>query len=213
MSGLAPWRSHLAHALHAHRHQPESRYLQLATVNVHHRPTNRTVVFRGFWQETNWLKFITDTRSQKFAHIQHQPWAEACWYFPKTREQFRIAGKLHIIVAPDLTSSQSPDQLTDIAHERLIASRVQQWRELSVAARLQFAWPTPRSLRESDKVTEQALFHPSAPDAQNPPDNFCVFLLIPDQVDYLRLRGEPQNRYLYSWLPEQESWQIQEVNP
>ncbi len=205
MSGSSPWRSVLAHALHAHRHQPESRYLQLATVDRQQRPTNRTVVFRGFWAETNWLKFITDTRSQKFMHIQEQPWVEVCWYFPKTREQFRIAGQLHAMIHDNDESSHPPNQGT--------SPRVQQWRELSDAARLQFAWPTPQESRESDKATHQGLFNPEPPDPQNPPSNFCLLLLEPYQVDYLKLRGNPQNRYLYTRLLDQESWQVQEVNP
>jgi hypothetical protein len=91
---LAPWRSHLAAALHRNRSLRFARYLQLATVRVDGRPANRTVVFRGFLEETNCLKFVTDIRSQKVEEINLYPWGEICWYFPKTREQFRIAGKL-----------------------------------------------------------------------------------------------------------------------
>lgn len=29
--------------------------------------------------------------------LQHQSWAELCWYFPDSREQFRIAGRLTIV--------------------------------------------------------------------------------------------------------------------
>jgi PPOX class probable FMN-dependent enzyme len=215
MSGLAPWRSVLAHTLHAHRHQPEARYLQLATVDQQQRPTNRTVVFRGFWEQTNWLKFITDTRSQKYTHLQQQPWAEACWYFPKTREQFRISGQLHSIIAPDHEHSHPPNQGNPpiIAAQNL--ARVQQWRELSDAARLQFAWPAPKDLRDADSVQDQAVFNPELPDAQNPPPNFCLLLLEPHQVDYLKLQGEPQNRYLYNWRIDLDEliWQTTEVNP
>ncbi|MEI6429792.1 MAG: Npun_F5749 family FMN-dependent PPOX-type flavoprotein, partial [Pseudanabaena sp. ELA607] len=203
----------LAHTLHAYCHQPKACYLQLATVDQKQRPTNRTLVFRGFWAETNWLKFITDTRSQKYTHLQQQPWAEACWYFPKTREQFRIAGQLHPIIAPHPEYSHPPNQGDSPTIGARNLARVQQWRELSDAARLQFAWPAPKDLRDSDLAQDQALFHPESPDTQNPPPHFCLLLLEPHQVDYLKLRGEPQNRYLYSRLLDQESWQFQEVNP
>ena len=33
-------------------------------------------------------------------HVKQNPWAEACWYFPDTREQFRLGGEL-TIVGPD----------------------------------------------------------------------------------------------------------------
>jgi pyridoxamine 5'-phosphate oxidase len=56
---LAPWRSHIARALHHDRAKPHSRYVQLATISPEGLPTNRTVVFRGFLTETNQLQFIS----------------------------------------------------------------------------------------------------------------------------------------------------------
>ena len=88
---LALWRSPLARALHRNRSLAFARYLQLATVRATGRPANRTVVFRGFLADTNQLKFITDISSQKAEEINLYPWGEICWYFPQTREQFRIA--------------------------------------------------------------------------------------------------------------------------
>jgi len=73
MLSLPPWRSPLARNIHLHRGQPESRYVQLATVMPDHLPANRTVVFRGFADEYNRLKFVTDIRSQKVAEIRHNP--------------------------------------------------------------------------------------------------------------------------------------------
>lgn len=31
--------------------------------------------------------------------IAHNPWAEVAWYFPDTREQFRLLGKLSVVNA------------------------------------------------------------------------------------------------------------------
>ncbi|NES70384.1 MAG: pyridoxamine 5'-phosphate oxidase, partial [Okeania sp. SIO2D1] len=56
---LAPWRSPLSRALHRNRSLSYARYLQLATVTAEGQPKNRTIVFRGFLEETNHLKFIT----------------------------------------------------------------------------------------------------------------------------------------------------------
>ena len=39
-------------------------------------------------------------RTFKVEHVKKEPWAEACWYFPDTREQFRLGGDL-VIVGPD----------------------------------------------------------------------------------------------------------------
>ncbi len=192
---IAPWRSLIARALHRNRSQSHSRYLQLATVNPQGLPTNRTVVFRGFLDNSNQLQIVTDFRSDKVSHIQHQPWGEACWYFTKTREQFRIAGNLTLVTA-------------DFAESSLLQQRQQVWQKLSDAARLQFAWPHPGESR----IQDLEAFVSTAPSEADPLDNFCLLLLNPQKVDHLELKGEPQNRHLYI-RDKNQSWSIQEVNP
>ncbi len=192
---LAPWRSHLSSALHKNRSLPYARYFQLATVRADGHPANRTVVFRGFLDDTNQLKIITDSRSQKADQIDHQSWGEACWYFPKSREQFRFAGQLTLIGA------NYPEQaLKDARHKT--------WQDLSDAARLQFAWPHPGKARTEDNTA----FSPPPPELHQPLANFCLLLLKPIQVDHLELRGEPQNRWLYQQNSEHE-WLKQAINP
>jgi PPOX class probable FMN-dependent enzyme len=136
-------------------------------------------------------KFITIT----VAEIQQQPWAEACWYFPNTREQFRFAGSL-ILVSDDNS------------HPTLKPARITSWQELSDAGRLQFAWPDPGKRR----VEEKAAFTPPPPNPNQPLPNFCLLLLEPVQVDHLELRGEPQNRWLYL-RDDNHTWSSQEINP
>ena len=79
-------------ALHRNRQSPQSRFVQLATIRENGRPAVRTLVFRGFLDDTHRLTFATDGRSEKVVEIEHSPWAEACWYFHLTREQFRFSG-------------------------------------------------------------------------------------------------------------------------
>lgn len=191
---LALWRSPLGRALHHNRSLAYARYVQLATVRPDGKPANRTIVFRGFLDSTNQLKFITDDRSDKVDQIAEQPWGEVCWYFPKTREQFRLFGRLILIQA-------------DYPDEHLVKARQLQWQDLSDAARLQFAWPDPQQVR-----AEASAFEPPSPDPSQPLPNFCLLLLDPIQVDHLELRGEPQNRTLYQCSPEQE-WSAESVNP
>ncbi|MEG4288284.1 pyridoxamine 5'-phosphate oxidase family protein [Microcoleus sp. C2C3] len=191
---LALWRSPLARALHRNRSLAFARYLQLATVRATGRPANRTVVFRGFLADTNQLKFITDIRSQKAEEINLYPWGEICWYFPQTREQFRIAGQL-ILVGADYPEAQ------------LCSSRRTAWQELSEAARSQFAWPHP-----GDDKAPAGAFDSAAPDPIEPLPNFCLLLLEPETVDLLELRGEPQNRSLYRRDGE-GNWSVRSVNP
>jgi pyridoxamine 5'-phosphate oxidase len=191
---LAPWRSLITRALHHNRSLVYSRYLQLATVQNNGRPANRTVVFRGFWGETNQLKIITDNRSQKFTEIQEQSWGEICWYFPKTREQFRLSGSIILVDAHN-------------SDPKLQAARQSIWQEISDNARIQFAWAYPREKRANSEA-----FSPPLPDAIVPLDNFCLLLFNPLQVDHLQLRGEPQNRWIYT-KEELDNWQVLEVNP
>lgn len=191
---VAPWRSHLARALHRNRSLIYARYLQLATVRPDGRPANRTVVFRGFLEDSDRLQFVTDARSEKAEQIDRQPWGEVCWYFPKTREQFRISGKLILVTDNDL----DPD---------LQAARKTSWQELSDAARLQFAWPDPGKPR-----AEAEAFEPPPQDPLQPLADFCLLLLDPEMVDHLELRGEPQNRSVYQLLGDR-TWSTIAVNP
>ncbi len=200
-TAIAPWRSPLAHALHRNRSLPFSRYLQLATIRCDHTPANRTVVFRGFFAKTNQLMFISDSRSEKTDQIAQQVAAEACWYFTKTREQFRLLGDLTLV-----TASSEQTNLSD--------ARTQLWQSISDSARLQFAWPQPKAPRSPDSA-----FSPPAPDAQIPPSTFCLLLLAISKVDHLALRGDPQSRCLYEKLASSnasnphEQWQVTAVNP
>lgn len=190
---LAPWRSSLARALHRNRSLVYARYAQLSTVQANGRPANRTIVFRGFLNDANTLKFVTDARSQKAEHIDRSPWGELCWYFPKTREQFRFAGLLTLV------REDHPDPT-------LQAVRQVTWQELSEAARTQFAWDYPGEPR-----LDNTSFEVPPPEASTPLSQFCLLLLAPDRVDHLELRGTPQNRYVYVY--DDSQWSIQEVNP
>lgn len=192
---LAPWRSPLSSAIHRNRSQPHARYFQLATVTAQGYPANRTVVFRGFDNDQdNSLKIITDARSSKIKDIEYQSQAEICWYFTKTREQFRLAGSLLLVT------------VTEEEHH-LQQARQKTWQQISDSARSQFAWPDP-----AQAVADQSAFEVAPPDADCPLDNFCLLLLSPHKVDHLQLRGNPQQRCLYQ-LQENQTWTTQLVNP
>lgn len=188
---IAKWRSPLQRALHKNRSQPFSRYIQLATVSKEGYPSNRTVVFRGFLDNSNIVQIITDIRSEKYSHLESNPMGEICWYFTKTREQFRIRGKIDLI-------RENSDNLD------LEKARQQAWEKLSNNGKEQFYWHSP-----GEKKIEMPIIEI---DEKNPPKNFCLLLLNPDKVDHLELRGNPQNRYLYT-LDADNQWQRQEVNP
>ncbi|MDX1976267.1 MAG: pyridoxamine 5'-phosphate oxidase family protein [Pseudanabaenaceae cyanobacterium bins.68] len=198
MPYLAPWRSPLARNLYQHRNQPQARYLQLATTDLEGKPSNRTIVFRGFVDHlpnsSNLLKFISDRRAAKISHIQHQPWVEACWYFPKTREQFRISGKMLLVEAE---------------HPNWSPMRQTTWQELSDQSRTQFSWSDP------GQPLAQAPEHNQPPPSQAHP-NFTLLLLDPWLVDRLELRHYPHHRSRYQKSGEQPQpslWHHHYLNP
>jgi PPOX class probable FMN-dependent enzyme len=192
---LAPWRSPLSSAIHRNRSKPYSRYFQLATVNPAGYPANRTLVFRGFLDdEQNRLKMITDARSAKIQEIEHQPLAEICWYFTKTREQFRLLGKLQLVTAQETNFDlQQARELT--------------WHKLSDSARAQFSWPDP-----AQPMADKSAFAVEPNNINTPHNNFCLLLLTPHKVDHLQLKSDPQQRFVYT-LQEDRTWTNQAVNP
>ncbi len=193
---LAPWRSPLAKALHLNRSLAFSRYFQLATITSEGKPANRTVVFRGFLQDTNQIQIITDSRSEKITQIEGQSWGEICWYFTKTREQFRILGNLNIIAA-------------NCQDEALKTARINVWKNLSDSGRIQFAWPDPKQQRSEDNQAFEGL----EVSEKQPVANFCLLLFNPEKVDRLELRGNPQSRWLYNLDRDLETWSTEWVNP
>jgi pyridoxamine 5'-phosphate oxidase len=193
---LPPWRSSIARALHRNRSLPYVRYAQLATVDINNRPTNRTVVFRGWLEPDSQLQFVVDSRSQKAQNLLSGApnWAEVCWYFPTTREQFRVSGTLILVTV-------------ECPIINYCKARQEAWQQLSDSGRIQFAWATPGA----DRSQEPAAFDPPQPDVQQPLANFCLLLLAPTAVDHLELRGEPQNRYLYELSAAE--WTMRSINP
>lgn len=190
---LAPWRPSLARALHRNRSCAYSRYLQMATVKPDGRPANRTVVFRGFVPETDTLIFVTDSRSQKIQHLALNPASELCWYFTKTREQFRLSGQITLVEG----------SMTDEKQRQIY---LQTWESLSSNARQQFAWPHPGQPRKTSGFEQRSL------DSHPPLGTFVVLMFTPGEVDHLELRGDPQNRYHYQ-LRTDSTWLKTPINP
>lgn len=191
---IAPWRTYLQKALHKNRTNLFSRYFALATVTKTGYPTNRMVVFRGFLDDSNKLEIITDIRSKKIEDLSHNSSGEICWYFTKTREKFRIRGKIELITA-------------NHENQELLKERQKIWQKLSLAGKEQFYGENPREL-----FIENAEISTIDIDEEKPRENFCLLLLNPEIVDHLELKGNPQNRHIYE-MNNQKQWHIKKVNP
>jgi pyridoxamine 5'-phosphate oxidase len=193
---LPPWRSPIARALHRNRSLADARYLQLATIDRQLRPQNRTLVFRGWLEPQSQLQMVADIRSSKAIELLagSSPLAEACWYFPKTREQFRLSGRL------ELVTIESP-------HTHYLQARQHVWQQMSDSGRIQFDWDAPGA----DRSPDPQAFAPPPPDPLQPSVNFCLLLLRVDTVKHLELRGEPQNCYVYKLRSGE--WEMRSINP
>ncbi|GGF81080.1 pyridoxamine 5'-phosphate oxidase family protein [Alteromonas lipolytica] len=174
---LADWRTWLLKSLDKTRDLPESRYFQLATVDENGCPQNRTVVCRGFDDAEALLWVVTDSRNCKVPELKLNPQASICWYFSKTREQYRLAVTARV---------ETPDSALSLCQHH--------WQRLSVSARQQFLWGEPGTKRAHPK---RSLVDHSA-DTEVVPPHFCVLALTVTSVDYLNLRGNPQTRYYFT---------------
>ena len=167
---MPQWRQGLTKSLHQTRSVPESRYFQLASVDSNGVPYCRTVVFRGVTDD-NQLVVISDTRSEKFEQLSQTPEAHVCWYFSKTREQYRFSCKASLV-----TLEQDDELVTS------------QWNKLSDAGKKQFLWGEPGTPRNDGSALQiEGSF-------DKVPNHFCTILLAINSVDYLNLRGNPQHR-------------------
>jgi pyridoxamine 5'-phosphate oxidase len=163
----APWRALLEKSIAKNRAIPSARYIQIATVRPDGRPSNRTVVFRGFLgasgaagaaaaaaASADALTIVTDARSRKVGECAANPRTEVCWYLPQTREQYRVSGTLEIIGEAEEGEEEEEEAGAAAAGGRrsglpssrlalLRAVREYAWQRMSDAGREQFFWPHP----------------------------------------------------------------------
>lgn len=152
-------------------------FVQIATVDQHGSPRCRTVVFRGFQAmdpdgRVEALKMITDSRSEKVAHVSANPKCEMVWWFQKSSEQYRLSGNLRLVSEEDTNG-------------HLLAARKQQWGNLSDSAREQFFWKGPGVYGGNPVVPAGGRDEDGK--VLSPPASFLLMLLVPDAVKYLRL--------------------------
>lgn len=179
------WRCALDDAIARNRRDAHNRYLQLATIDDGY-PATRYVVFRGFLEDGS-LTLVTDARSEKVRQVARHPGVEVCWYFTRSREQFRIRGLLEFV------DGKAPRA----------SLRASVWSRLSEAAREQFFWPTPGAELDQGSAPER--------DGEGIPESFLLGTLTPERVDHLRLSPTPQQRIVSTVVDGK--WRAVPVNP
>tara|TARA_Y100001968_G_scaffold327479_1_gene372620 strand:- start:1475 stop:2017 length:543 start_codon:yes stop_codon:yes gene_type:complete len=93
---MPPWISHIVSAQRKESKYYSSRWVQLATIASNNTPRVRTVVFRG-WSDSYDMEIFTDKRSQKYQELLLNNNVEVCWYFNKSKCQFRFRGKTILV--------------------------------------------------------------------------------------------------------------------
>ncbi|CAL9052720.1 unnamed protein product [Musa banksii] len=197
MATAASWKPLLLRALDSNAHLKHSAFFQLATIGSNGRPSNRTVVFRGFQEDTNVIQINTDRRSAKIEEIKHCHFGEICWYFTESWEQFRINGKIDIIDGANSDACK-------------LQQREKAWFASSLKSRLQYLAPAPRLPDISNGSGEENQLDPS----EGPVEAFCLLLFDPEQVDYLNLKSN--ERFIFSSRSSEQGfklWMSEKVNP
>ncbi|GLR69916.1 pyridoxamine 5'-phosphate oxidase family protein [Agaribacter marinus] len=193
---IPEWRQRLVRSLGLSSDKPEANYFQLATVNSENQARNRTVVFRGFVDNTSHLTVITDKRSGKFKELCKNDTAEIAWYFAKTREQYRISARVQACCLQPASEDKTLN-----THNYLVDSL---WNKLSEKTKSSFFNVSPAT-PFSDEIHNQLNI------GSDVSENFCVLVFIPNQVDYLDLNTEPHTRLISRVSPEHASRNASEL--
>jgi PPOX class probable FMN-dependent enzyme len=208
------WRQQLVRSLHVHRSKPEAKYFQAANVTSNGIPKVRTMVFRGFAENTSALLAVTDSRSEKVSEWRSSLKSELHWYFVKSREQYRILCDVTVVC-------QDNDEALEIVGEGYAQTKEmkqlysQQWQHLSKRARSGFFCPPPKSAIDYQQNSEDEDAGQFSSDEttseQTISQHFALLIFAPYQVDYLDLKTSPHTRILYSL--RNQHWQSKSVNP
>jgi PPOX class probable FMN-dependent enzyme len=164
-----------------------SRVMTLATVDRGGAPHARAVVCRRI-DDDGRMYVGTDARTEKNNQLRGDRRAEAVFWLPGLRCQFRIFAETKIVAFPEDESLRK-----DI------------WRGLSDQTRSTYFWPTPGIAAATDDAFAEA----AAADVP-PPRTFEVLILDPRQVDRLSLDSHPHRRRV--WRIDTK-WAGVDVNP
>ena len=185
------WLTELKRSIQRNQDDPYHRFVQLASVTQNGEPRNRTMVFRGFDPADDSILFCTDQRSAKIDDFVKDGLVELCWYFLRSREQYRLRGEVRFI-----DNTQKREHI---------------WSKLSLETRAQFSWPAPLELViEGDDSEGHSKRIPEALEGSAPSLNFVLFKVDVNVVDYLSL-AEDYHRMIFK--RSDHGWSTWEVNP
>ncbi|ODV88283.1 hypothetical protein CANARDRAFT_5576 [[Candida] arabinofermentans NRRL YB-2248] len=118
LQSLAPWNPLFTSSVATELETEPFVTFQFSNIDQNGLPHVRTCVFRGYLfndRSTNVLLFTTDKRTNKFAEMMNNPNFEACFYFNKTKRQFRFNGVVKL-----LTNDLHPKTVIESRHREEI---------------------------------------------------------------------------------------------
>ena len=164
---LPLWRQRLKASQSKEGKLASNRWIQIANVSKNNQPRVRTVVFRG-WLDNTTMLIYTDKRSEKYKDIESNKNIEVLWLFFKTKSQYRFKGKVYEV-----------------------GDNIKYWDNLYERSKEQWFWPSP------GKIFDQKDNIPSLNKKLSKPNNFSVLKININEVDLLKLEKPVHKRYLW----------------
>ena len=164
---LPLWRQRLKASQSKEGKLASNRWIQLANVSKNNQPRVRTVVFRG-WLDNSTMLIYTDKRSQKYIDLETNNNIEVLWLFFKTKSQYRFKGKVYEV-----------------------EDNIKYWDNLYERSKEQWFWPSP------GKKIDQKNSLSSIDNTLSKSDNFSVLRIEINEVDLLKLENPFHKRYIW----------------
>ena len=155
----------------------------MATVGLENTPRVRTVVFRG-WTDSFEMVIFTDKRSQKVSELELNNNAAICWFFPKSKCQFRFRGISKMDIGKNAEFY---------------------WNQLDDHSKSMLSWPKPCD-KFSLYKTEKEFVNNKTYDSHN----FVLLKIKFNHVDQLLLHKPIHIRKQWK---EKEKWIEERINP
>jgi len=164
---LPLWRLRLKASQSKEGKLASNRWIQLANVSKNIQPRVRTVVFRG-WLDNSTMLIYTDKRSEKYRDLETNNNIEVLWLFFKTKSQYRFKGKVYELDDND-----------------------KYWDNLLDRSKDQWFWPSP-----GKKIDQNNTISPINKTLLKP-NNFAVLKININEVDLLKLEKPLHKRFIW----------------
>ena len=175
---LPSWRQRLKASQSKEGKLASNRWVQIANVSKNNQPRVRTVVFRG-WLDNSTMLIYTDKRSQKYRDLENNNNIEVLWLFFKTKSQYRFKGKV--------TELKDNDKYWDNLFDR---------------SKDQWFWPSPgKKIDQKDNIS-------SIDNKLSKPNNFSVLKININEVDLLKLEQPFHKRYVWKKIDNWECIEV-----